>query len=392
LNQAIQCYYDVYKTDPKSYLWHGINSVALLERARRDQVALEGFPPAIDIAKKIESLLSDIGDPASWDRATAVENAVALGRNKEAYDNALYYLADPQVDAFECASLLRQLSEVWQLKESEEPGSTLIPTLKAYLLQKQGGQLDVARQNVSSDAEGAKVANDKLEKVFGSDRYQPLAWYRTGLNRCEAVARIESVNGTRVGTAFLVKASDFFPGRDMKGLLLLTNAHVISPLNPPFPGSVAPEAAKAVFEANNLTCAVGKVVWSSPPGELDATFVTLDRLSEGSELCPLVPAADPFQPGKQQRVYVIGYPLGGGLSFSLQDSIWLDTSDSRLHYRTPTEPGSSGSPVFDEQYWTLIGLHHAGDPNMPRLHGGGTYPANEGIAISAILNATKALT
>jgi hypothetical protein len=389
LKQGIQYYYDVYKTDPKSFLWHGINSVALLERARRDQVVMEGFPRAIDIAKQIEELLNQISDPAYWDRATAVENSVALGQKKEAYENAVYYVTDARVDAFECASLLRQLTEVWQLKDSEEPGSMLIPTLKACLLGKQGGQLDVPLQKVAADADGAQVTKERLEKVFGADRYLPLVWYRTGLKRCEAVARIESVTGRHVGTGFLVKASDFFPGRDANELFLLTNAHVISPPDAPFPDALAPNAATAVFEAADQKYTVAGVFWSSPPGKFDATFVTLTGLRPGSELCPLVPAADPFQPGKQQRVYVIGYPLGGGLSFSLQDSVWLDTDDSRLHYRTPTEPGSSGSPVFDEQYWTLLALHHAGG-TVSRLHGlPGTYQANEGIAISAIQKATS---
>jgi V8-like Glu-specific endopeptidase len=84
-------------------------------------------------------------------------------------------------------------------------------------------------------------------------------------------------------------------------------------------------------------------------------------------------------------VYVIGYPLGGVLSISLQDSVWLDADDTFLHYRTPTEPGSSGSPVFDQKYWTPIGVHHRGKINTPRLHGlPGTYEANEAITISEI--------
>lgn len=33
LRQAIQLYYGVYKSDPATYFWHGINSVALLARA-----------------------------------------------------------------------------------------------------------------------------------------------------------------------------------------------------------------------------------------------------------------------------------------------------------------------------------------------------------------------
>jgi V8-like Glu-specific endopeptidase len=248
-----------------------------------------------------------------------------------------------------------------------------------------------AAQGAQSNLES--VCKKKLEKVFGADRFQRLAWYKTGLQRCAAVARIESLTGTRSGTGFLVKASDFFPGRSDNELLLLTNAHVISPTDNPFPGALPSEAAGAIFEANNQTFNVGEVVWSSDPDHLDATFITLESLGEGAELCPLKPPAAAFDRSKQQRVYVIGYPEGGGLSFALQDSVWLDTDGTLLHYRTPTNPGSSGSPVFDEQFWTLIALHRAGEKDMPRLNGAeGQYEANEGIAISAIQKATRVAT
>jgi V8-like Glu-specific endopeptidase len=84
-------------------------------------------------------------------------------------------------------------------------------------------------------------------------------------------------------------------------------------------------------------------------------------------------------------VYVVGHPLGGGVSFSLQDNLLLDWDQRLVHYRTPTEPGSSGSPVFDDQ-WRLIAIHHAGGSNMRKLNGKpGTYKANEGINILAII-------
>jgi hypothetical protein len=58
-------------------------------------------------------------------------------------------------------------------------------------------------------------------------------------------------------------------------------------------------------------------------------------------------------------------------------------SERLLHYRTPTDPGSSGSPVFNPD-WDVIALHHAGTSTTPRLHGDGEYEANEGISMVAI--------
>jgi V8-like Glu-specific endopeptidase len=94
---------------------------------------------------------------------------------------------------------------------------------------------------------------------------------------------------------------------------------------------------------------------------------------------------------EKPKVYVIGHPGGGALVFSLNDNDLLDHGDPddfRVHYRTPTEPGSSGSPVFDSN-WELIALHHAGDSAIPKIHGSGTYQANEGIALRHIGKAIR---
>ena len=77
LRTAIRYYYDVYKTDPQKFLWHGINVVALLARAARDGVLMEGYPSYETIARDIEGVLSRMEDLEYWDRATAIEAALA---------------------------------------------------------------------------------------------------------------------------------------------------------------------------------------------------------------------------------------------------------------------------------------------------------------------------
>jgi V8-like Glu-specific endopeptidase len=58
--------------------------------------------------------------------------------------------------------------------------------------------------------------------------------------------------------------------------------------------------------------------------------------------------------------------------------IGVNASQNRVRYATNTEPGSSGSPVFDLD-WNLVALHHLGDPAYD-------HPAsyNQGVPIQLI--------
>jgi hypothetical protein len=78
-------------------------------------------------------------------------------------------------------------------------------------------------------------------------------------------------------------------------------------------------------------------------------------------------------------LFIAQHPKGTPLKLALDTNavIELNENQTRVTYRTNTDPGSSGSPVFD-QNWNLVALHHSGDPDsiMP------TY--NEGIPLHAI--------
>ena len=126
--------------------------------------------------------------------------------------------------------------------------------------------------------------------------------------------------------------------------------------------------------------------WYEPSRQngLDTTILELAGYPQDVVPIPLAQAL-PRKPLRQRRAYVIGHPLGlAQPQFSLQDNVLLDYDHRVLHYRSPTERGSSGSPVSDDE-WRLIGLHHVGGTGMPQLnHAGGTYAANEGITFEAI--------
>ena len=74
-------------------------------------------------------------------------------------------------------------------------------------------------------------------------------------------------------------------------------------------------------------------------GILGACFVALRGPVAGADGCPLQPPPVLFDKEKRQRVYVIGYPLGSDLSFSIHDSVWLEgwpTSRSTCAAMMPT--------------------------------------------------------
>ena len=119
-------------------------------------------------------------------------------------------------------------------------------------------------------------------------------------------------------------------------------------------------------------------------GRIDVVLCyNLDRL--GRSLSHLVQLLGEFAAQKVALI-VPGQSINTSSS-NPASNLLLDHEDPRIHYRTPTEGGSSGSPVFNRQ-WDLIGLHHAGSKTMQRLNGkAGTYAANEGIWLRAIVGA-----
>jgi S1-C subfamily serine protease len=395
LDQAASFYYEPYKRSPESFAWHGINVVAVAHRGVRDNIPFDtpGIPLPTTLANAILQRIDDkdaTNTADIWDYGTAAEASIALGRPKDALKWTRKYVRSGGADAFEFASTLRQLEEVWGLpRAGSGAGSSdeeaILSLLRATILEREGGQVVQSAGDIRKEQrELAPMAPSDLERVFGADRFQSLDWYRRGLARCAAVGRIGREASRGVGTGFLVKGSSLHPALG-DGLYLLTNRHVVSP-KPEVSIAITPEDAIVTFEgllgAEGQTWTVKRVVFTSPIEELDATLLELDRPVENVEPYPVAPRLP--EPKGEQRVYVVGHPQGGGLSFSLQDNLLLAWDSRKVHYRTPTEPGSSGSPVFDDQ-WRLIALHHAGKDNMPRLNGEtGTYEANEGISILAI--------
>jgi hypothetical protein len=231
-----------------------------------------------------------------------------------------------------------------------------------------------------------------LEAILGEAGHETYVWWKTGLDRAVSVAAVYERNGERMGTAFVVRAGDL--GRQPNAeRLVLTNFHVVNEHGASL--GIRPEAAEIAFEAvGPRRHLIDEIVWTSPPDRHDASLLRLKEPITGLDPLPLASALPPID--DRARVNIIGHPRGGSLSFSFKDNELLDHEGfpsgapqipgvCRVHYRAPTQVGSSGSPVFNGKLWEVIALHHKGGKQMPKLNAkSGTYGANEGLALLAI--------
>ncbi|CAH2409645.1 TRAFs-binding domain-containing protein [Mesorhizobium escarrei] len=401
LKQAITAYRKPWEEARARNTWHGVNLVALLTRARRLglRVAPDLQPKEIAAAvvQALEAIPPEKRD--AWHLPTLAEASLGLGEWDRVERHIRAYGAAPDAQAFLVASTLRQFTEVWDLETVDERGRGLVSILRARLLELSGGGLEMKPADVQRLRAQPVPEEGQLEAVLGENGPQTFQWWKTGLDRALAVAAIRQKLGSRVGTGFLVHAADL--GLEPKDeLLVLTNFHVVNALGAT-PG-IRPEVAEVVFEAvdQNKVHTIAEIVWSSSPERHDASLLRLAEPVIDIQPLPIAGALPTLD--EEGRVYVIGHPGGRDLAFSFQNNELLDHEGPpagrppipgvcRVHYRAPTEGGSSGSPVFNGRMWEVVALHHKGGKiGMPRLNGReGSYAANEGIGLQCIKEAMR---
>jgi hypothetical protein len=399
INKAVGYYLTTYEKDKTVNTWHGINTVALVARAQRDGIALstqfdiEGAATSIlQVVEKLEATESI----RVFDYATALEASIALKDITRAISWAEKYIQHPKADAFELASTLRQLTNVWQLGKRFQL-QRLIPLLRGALLRKEGGVLTIGVDEIQTGVFDKERMVNQPEKVFGTDDAKTYEWYMKGASRCLPVARIGKEASKGIGTGFLLDGQHLHASLQDE-LVLLTNAHVVSD-DETDREALRPEESMVTFEVLGIQepFTIASLFYTSPFKELDVSVLRFsqadnERLRHKLEekKIDLFPISQKrFNPNGEERLYIIGHPAGGILQLSLQDNELLDYEGRLLHYRTPTTGGSSGSPVFDDD-WKLVGIHHSGNDNMRKLNNkAGSYQANEGIRINHIIEAVS---
>lgn len=201
-----------------------------------------------------------------------------------------------------------------------------------------------------------------LEKVHRESNFLPSSFLELGVQRAQAVCRI--VTETTYGSGFLIATRDY----------VMTNNHVISTKS---------QAAASIAEFDYDEDDELYTVRFDPDRlfitdrELDFTIIACESAGLPQSITPLPFLRDPATVTRNERVNIIQHPSGRSKELAIHDNKVSYVYDRVLRYTTDTEPGSSGSPVFNNQ-WDLVAIHHAGwEDNL----GGAT---NEGVRMGAI--------
>jgi Trypsin-like peptidase domain len=416
LEEALAAYRAGYNKDPMRAYWHGGNIAALLKRKSLlvGGITAAGEDPAA-FAEHLRKTLDSVPEPARdyWWFATSAEAELGRKRYDEFANELKKFLehrgADnlPDTDAFAVNSMLRQLREVWALDSESAPpvARATLALLSRKLLDWSGPGLRtepllVSAESIAADRIIDEGARSQLQKAFGDVGPMAIDWWKLGETRARSVAAVYGpgpMGPRRVGTGFLIKVRAR-AGGDV-GCFVLTNAHVIGDPDPTIVAVQSYTDATIRFEGYDTTrdFKIKSIPWLSPFARHDAALLEIEGCPGDIEPIPVTANLPPAHSGR--RLYIIGHAGGNELSFSFEDNQLLDHEGLpdghprqqgviHIHYRTPTMGGSSGSPVFVDNRWTAIGLHHSGSALMQKLNGNpGTYQANEGIALSSISEA-----
>jgi endonuclease G len=285
------------------------------------------------------------------------------------------------------------MSIISYLPPIEEPDTDL--TVLAHSIRdKVPGQiapetLDERREFLRETLNRPVEAEDTFERIIGGDELQSVNYLERGAIAARAVCRIALGSGG-AGTGFLIA-----PG------VLITNNHVL-----PNVAEAAGAIAQFRYELDLHDEPIDAVHFRLDPQDLFHTSVPLDftvvaviatpargatPLAEFGYL-PLLDVTGKASEG--EWLTVVQHPSGERKQVCVRENQLIKRGDQVLWYSTDTEPGSSGSPAFNND-WFVVALHHSGVPEMKNgvaqayPDGSLKWIANEGVRASRIAQTLK---
>ncbi|MBV7332660.1 trypsin-like peptidase domain-containing protein [Chloroflexi bacterium TSY] len=217
---------------------------------------------------------------------------------------------------------------------------------------------------------------DVQEKIIGENTLRHIYLLQQALSAAEAVVHLHVTHddgSEALGTGFLV-APD----------LLMTNNHVVA---------TASSAGKTLYNFNYQLDVNGQEQEVTTIGglaeglfhtnaELDYTVLQLANLQPTTTL-----TLQAVQAPRDSRVSIIQHPGGHLKQISMQNNFVAYADRQVVQYTTSTLPGSSGSPVFNDDF-SVIAIHHSGgllsEPGTNR-----SVLRNAGSSRIAVLNDLK---
>lgn len=269
----------------------------------------------------------------------------------------------------------------------------------------QQGKLHLANTVGEIDERRARLSRQglELEGIIDQDDSVWLSFFSRGLTASRAVGRVVRAPKhqpvTPVGTGVLISAR-----------LLLTNNHVV-----PDPDEATGMCVELGYEFNDDgkerrfdTCQLDPAACWFTDEELDFTVVAVTDLrgkapGEKYGAVPLIEQTGKVLKG--ETLNVIHHPGGDRKRVSIRENRMVAEDELWLRYTSDTRAGSSGAPVFNDQ-WEMVALHHGGvarrDAAGNRLSRTGqpwtrdmgddavAYLANEGARVSRVVRRLKA--
>lgn len=241
------------------------------------------------------------------------------------------------------------------------------------------------------------------EVVIGVDERLPVSFLERGLIASKAVAKVlvprvidgNPQEGKGTGTGWLITPS-----------LLITNYHVVEARDrrKELPASEADFREQALRASAWFDYVIENQEYSEYKStelvhfnrSLDYSLLRLSSqtLSGSSESLTkwgyLSVAQLSPELTRSDRLNIVQHPQGGVKRIAIRSNFYVDrvstdASPNRIRYLTDTEPGSSGSPVFNDA-WEVIALHHAAvEVPESKQRGEIIKYNNQGILIHAIL-------
>ncbi|MCL7454781.1 MAG: trypsin-like peptidase domain-containing protein, partial [Anaerolineae bacterium] len=279
------------------------------------------------------------------------------------------------------ANIISFLAGQGRITYDNEALGLFLNTMKAFVGLEQQEQLaeiitsygmmePIAPSTAVDDWKNPMTAATVVEKVFGENTLRPIAFLSRGLEVSRSVMYIGVRAGSKrwSGTGFLVAPH-----------LSMTNHHVLSEK-----GVLGGTTTKFNYQETFEGGAEPTTLYKAKPNGLFHANEALDYAvfevdgEPGQEWGYLPLQQHDVQPN--QRINIIQHPFGQPKQISIQNNLVEYVGGNVLQYVTSTNPGSSGSPVLDDE-WQVVGLHHAGG-SIPEPTTGRFYNRNEGILVS----------